>query len=145
MASYVSPILGGLLIGCSSVFMLYLLGRITGISGIFWGAIYPFKIQQYIAEDKQWRWLFVLGLPTGALLAQMIFDIAPESAPSNNTLLTIASGLLVGFGTKLGSGCTSGHGVCGIGRFSQRSIIATVVFMASGIVTVFIVNMMRSL
>ncbi len=141
MDNFMSPIVGGLIIGLSAVLMMYLLGRITGISGILWGAIQPASMEDYVSRDRLWRWLFVLGLPLGALLARVLFDVTPGSVPSSNIPLTIASGLFVGVGVKLGSGCTSGHGVCGISRFSKRSMIATLVFMGSGIATVFIVNL----
>ncbi|MDX8385213.1 MAG: YeeE/YedE family protein [Gallionella sp.] len=143
MPDYINATIGGLIIGLSAVFMMYLLGRITGISGIIWSAIQPTKLSGYLAQDRQWRWLFVLGLPLGALLASVLFNVSPDSGPSPNVLLTIFSGLLVGFGTKLGGGCTSGHGVCGMSRFSKRSIVATLVFMGAGIATVFFVNLVK--
>lgn len=138
--SYINPILGGLIIGLSAVLLMYLLGRIAGISGIFWRAVEPGKLSSYFSEDRLWCWLLVLGLPLGAWLASIFFDIEPSAPASNNPLLIIISGLAVGFGSKLGSGCTSGHGVCGISRFSTRSIIATLIFMGSGIATVFIAS-----
>jgi len=141
MASYMNAIIGGLVIGLSAVLLMYLLGRITGISGILWSAIQPTKLSGYIAQDRQWRWLFVIGLPLGALLASVLFNVRPDTEPSPDLLLTILSGLLVGFGIQMGGGCTSGHGVCGISIFSKRSIIATLVFMGAGIATVFLVNL----
>jgi len=124
---------GGLLIGISATAMLFLLGRITGISGIFAGCLKP-------APDGAWRYLFLLGLILGPFLFHR-FSGAPVPLPSSaGWPLTIAAGLLVGFGTRLGGGCTSGHGVCGIARLSKRSIAGTIVFMAMGVLTVFVMR-----
>jgi len=123
--------LGGLLIGCAAVLLLLVNGRIAGISGILGGALSP------RSEDRSWRMAFLLGLPIGALaVAALRGGLEIQVSTSLPTL--IAAGLLVGFGTRLGGGCTSGHGVCGIGRGSQRSVVATAVFMASGAITVFV-------
>jgi hypothetical protein len=124
------PLAGGILIGVSSLTMLALLGRITGISGIFAGAIQ--------GETGMWRWAFLAGLIAAPLLYH---GIGHQSAPLPSEagwLLTMIAGLLVGFGTRHAGGCTSGHGVCGIGRLSPRSIAATMTFIASGMVTVFV-------
>jgi uncharacterized membrane protein YedE/YeeE len=124
---------GGLLIGFSAIIMLSCIGRITGISGIFANAITG-------ESGSQWRWLFLAGLMTGAFVWHQVSGI-PAPAPSEaGWALTATAGYLVGFGTQLGGGCTSGHGVCGIGRLSKRSITATCIFMASGIVTVFVIR-----
>lgn len=140
MDNYLNPILGGLIIGLSAVLLMYFLGRIAGISGILWKAVEPAKLSEYLSEERRWRWMFVLGLPLGAWLAMVVFRIVPDAPVSSNPILIILAGLLVGFGSRLGNGCTSGHGICGIGRFSKRSIVATLVFMSSGILTVFIVG-----
>jgi uncharacterized membrane protein YedE/YeeE len=133
MLAYTTPLIGGLLIGTSAVALLLFLGRIAGISGIVWGAVSA-------QPDNSWRWLFILGLLLGPLLYHTATGI-PYPAPSPLQWWHAAiGGLLVGFGVKLGSGCTSGHGVCGIGRRSPRSIIATVTFMACGITTVYVVR-----
>jgi uncharacterized membrane protein YedE/YeeE len=122
---------GGFLIGISAIIMLWCLGRITGISGIFAGAITG-------ESGSRWRWLFLAGLVSGAFCWHQVSGI-PAPAPSEaGWPLTIAAGFLVGFGTRLGGGCTSGHGVCGVGRLSKRSITATCLFMASGFATVFV-------
>ena len=121
---------GGVLIGLAAALMLLGLGRIAGISGIAARAV-------GISTGGMGRgaaWLFLLGLPLGAAIVTMLSGAA-EVRFASPVMLGIA-GLLVGFGTRLGSGCTSGHGVCGISRLSQRSIIATCCFMASGIATV---------
>jgi uncharacterized membrane protein YedE/YeeE len=125
--------LGGLLIGGAAVFLLLVNGRVAGISGILGGAL------SRSCDDRSWRIAFLLGLPLGAMGVGALRG-GLELQVSASTLTLVAAGLLVGFGTRLGSGCTSGHGVCGIGRGSRRSLVATIVFMASGIVTVFAVR-----
>jgi uncharacterized protein len=123
-------LLGGVLIGLSA-FLLYLtIGKIAGISGVIKGVLY---------ESKAWRYIYVLGILVGAYICQLyIQDINLRvSYPAN---MTIISGLLVGFGAVYGSGCTSGHGVCGIARLSKRSIVATFIFCIAAILTVTIMQ-----
>jgi hypothetical protein len=123
---------GGALIGLASVLLLVVTGRIAGISGILGGLLSA-------PGDRAWRVAFLLGLPAGAaLVAWLMGGLVQEQSAKGWTL--IAAGLLVGFGTRLGSGCTSGHGVCGLARRSPRSAAATVVFIAAGMLTVFIVR-----
>ena len=128
----VSAIVGGLLIGCAATLFLLLNGRIAGISGIVGGLLAPAR------GDRSWRFAFLAGM----LLAPVIYPVAGGEPPpiqlDASTGIFVIAGLLVGFGTRLGSGCTSGHGVCGIGRGSPRSIAATVLFMAVAILTVFV-------
>jgi uncharacterized membrane protein YedE/YeeE len=132
MHSLLLPLLGGILIGLSSLAMLALLGRISGISGIFAGVI--------TAESGSWRWAFLTGLIGGPLLLYGLTNLsAPQPSESGWPLIIIA-GLLVGFGTRYAGGCTSGHGVCGIGRLSQRSMAATATFMGAGIITVYLMR-----
>lgn len=131
MLSYTTPLLGGLLIGASATAMLLFLGRITGISGIVWGAVSG-------QAENSWRWLFIVGLVLGPLLYHTLSATPYPAASPLQWWHAVIGGLLVGFGVKLGAGCTSGHGVCGIGRLSSRSLIATMTFMATGIVTVYI-------
>ncbi|MCK5898837.1 MAG: YeeE/YedE family protein [Methylococcales bacterium] len=129
-----SAIFGGMLIGLGASLMLLFNGRIMGTSGILSGLMPPKK------GDWLWRVLFVVGMMVGATTFLTVF---PESwSPRSDfpLALLIPAGFLVGFGTRLGNGCTSGHGVCGIARFSIRSISATVTFMLSGAITVFIVR-----
>ena len=129
----VSAIIGGLLIGAAATLTLWTNGRIAGISGILSGAMFP---QQ---QDGLWRLLFIAGLMLGGAtyaLASGGLELVTQASP----LMTAAAGLLVGFGTRLGSGCTSGHGICGIARFSQRSFVATGTFMLAGIITVYVVR-----
>lgn len=124
-------LLGGLLIGLAAVIMLLGLGRIAGVSGMTARAT-------GIADTGAPRGMaaaFVIGLPLGALIASLAVGGVETTFPSSSVQLVLA-GLLVGIGTRLGSGCTSGHGVCGMSRLSRRSIIATATFMASGFATV---------
>jgi len=128
-------LIGGLLIGLAAAIMLLGLGRIAGVSGMAARAT-------GIADSGAPRSLalaFIVGLPLGALLVALATGGVATEFPDTNVTLIIA-GLLVGVGTRLGSGCTSGHGVCGMSRLSRRSITATMVFMASGIATVAIAN-----
>lgn len=124
---------GGALIGLAAAVLLLFNGRIAGISGILGGLL------QQRTSDRSWRLAFIAGLLLAPLLWQG-FALLPEAKTSNSTLLLIAAGLLVGFGSRLGSGCTSGHGVCGISRLSPRSIFATAAFMSAGFITVYLVR-----
>lgn len=124
--------LGGIIIGTAVSMMLLMNGRVTGISGIINGAISPQK------GDTAWRWLFVAGLIVGGLTLRSLNPQVFGEASGKSPLLTIAAGLLVGVGTIMGSGCTSGHGVCGISRFSPRSLVATITFIGAGMFSVFI-------
>jgi len=129
----VRPLLGGVMIGTSATMLLTLNGRIAGISGIVGGMFSR-------EEDRGWRGAFLAGLVLGgvALLLLAPSSMKVEYAPS--LPMAIVAGVLVGFGTQLGNGCTSGHGVCGISRLSLRSILATMVFIATGVLTVFMVK-----
>ena len=123
---------GGMLIGAASAVLLLGKGRVAGISGIVGGLFRPRP------GDVGWRVAFVAGLlAAGSLLGGLDAEGFASSAPRSPTTLVVA-GLLVGFGTRMGQGCTSGHGVCGISRFSARSTAATLTFMAAGFVTVFL-------
>ena len=120
-----SAAVGGMLIGLAATLLMMLTGRIAGISGIFAGLVLPG------ADGKGWRSAFVAGLilaPLAAVLAG--YRMAPPQLPGSWTLV-VGAGLLVGFGTRLAGGCTSGHGVCGVARLSARSLVATAVFMAT--------------
>ena len=125
---------GGVLIGVASVFMLVLIGRIAGISGVLGGLISGGR-----SGDRLWRFAFLLGLVAGAVIYRIFFGTLPLQLQAEGLPLIVA-GLLVGFGTRLGSGCTSGHGVCGIARLSPRSLTATITFMGTGIMTVYIMR-----
>jgi uncharacterized membrane protein YedE/YeeE len=115
-------------IGLASWLLLAALGRIAGISGIAASVLVP------VRSDTGWRWAFVIGLVIGGAATALLLQSPPTASRPAGLLIT--AGLLVGFGSVLGSGCTSGHGVCGIGRRSVRSLVATLVFMGSGMVTV---------
>ena len=123
-----SSLLGGALIGASASALLLLNGRIAGISGIFGGLLVPSR------GEVSWRALFFAGLLAGGLLLALV---APQTlgAPHAPWLAVAVGGLLVGTGTRLASGCTSGHGVCGLSRLSLRSLAATITFMAFGVAT----------
>lgn len=125
-----SAIAGGALIGLASALLLLAEGRIAGISGITAGLLRR--------GDAAWRWLFVGGLVVGAILYHLLGGDLSVVRINASTPLLIVAGLLVGFGTRLGGGCTSGHGVCGISRFSLRSLVATMVFMFTGGLVVFL-------
>lgn len=133
MGDYLTALAGGVLIGLAAILLLAFLGRIAGISGIVWGAVMA-------PAGSAWRWLFLAGLLLGAWFYHAVTAAAlpvPSGLPWWQAAI---AGVLVGFGVKLGSGCTSGHGVCGIGRLSKRSLVATVTFMAAGVVTVFVLR-----
>ena len=134
-ATILPAIAGGLLIGSAAGLLLLLSGRIAGVSGMAAAAL---RI-----ADRGTPWIqasgFVLGLPAGALLVGLALG-RPEITITSSLPLLVAGGLLVGFGTRLGNGCTSGHGVCGLARLSPRSIAATGAFMAAGVATVFVVR-----
>lgn len=126
-----------MLIGLAAALMVVLLGRIAGISGILGGLLQ--KATWGSVRQWGWRAAFVAGMLLAPLLWQMFAPLPAMQMPSNPVLI-ISAGLLVGFGTRLGSGCTSGHGVCGLSRLSIRSLVATLMFMATGVATVFIMR-----
>ena len=128
----VSGLIGGLLIGLSAVLLILLNGKIAGISGIVGGLL------ARNGSEVGWRAVFIVGLLLGAFIYVLATGGAlPVNIQASLPAMVIA-GLLVGFGTRLGSGCTSGHGISGIARFSKRSIVATLMFMATAIITVFV-------
>lgn len=132
----VSPIpalVGGALIGLAAVLLLLANGRVAGISGIVGGVVEG-------ADDMGWRLAFIAGLILGPLLTTLILGTPPAIRIDAPLWSVIVAGLLVGFGTRLGSGCTSGHGVCGLARLSPRSLTATLTFMGVAIVVVFVVR-----
>lgn len=130
----VSGLIGGLLIGLSTVLLILFNGRIAGISGIVGGLL------ARKGSEIGWRAVFVVGLLFGAFVYMLATGGAlPVNIQASLPVMVVA-GLLVGFGTRLGSGCTSGHGVSGIARFSKRSIVATLVFFVTAIITVFLTH-----
>lgn len=126
-------VLGGSLLGLSALLLLWVAGRIAGISGILAGLLAP------SGNDWGWRLHFVLGMMLGAGLA---FAVGWVKMPilTGSTPLLLVAGFLVGVGAKLANGCTSGHGICGMGRLSRRSIFATLTFMGTGFITVFVLR-----
>ncbi|TOL89444.1 YeeE/YedE family protein [Vibrio parahaemolyticus] len=123
---------GGILLGISATILLLVNGKIAGISGIMNGIMSPKK------GDYSWRLLFAVGMIAGGLISVLMLGVAVPSTTNLSLGMVIAAGLLVGIGTRLGNGCTSGHGICGMGRLSKRSIVATCVFMAVAGLTVFV-------
>lgn len=121
------------MIGAAVSLLLLLNGRIAGISGILSGVLKP------IAGDTAWKVAFILGIMIAPSLF-ILFFFSPEVTITTSTPIIILAGLLVGFGTRMGSGCTSGHGICGMARFSRRSIVAVVTFMVVAFATVALIN-----
>ena len=128
---WIRALQGGALIGLSASLMLAFNGRVTGISGIVGGLLIP------KAGDVSWRALFVVGLLLGGVLAMGVSPASFSRGVAAPGVVALA-GLLVGFGTRVGNGCTSGHGVCGISRLSPRSLAATITFISAGAVTVLV-------
>jgi uncharacterized protein len=126
----ISAAIGGALIGLAAVLLMLLNGRIAGVTGVFAGLIDP------TSSDRAWRATFIAGLIAAPLSAALLSITIPVPHMPTSLVVVAAGGLLVGFGTRLSNGCTSGHGVCGIARLSPRSITATIVFMAAAIAVV---------
>ena len=130
----IQSLIGGTLLGLGAALLLLLNGRVAGISGIFSGLLLPAR------GEFAWRALFIAGLMCGGLL---VGSLRPElfgnSLPRSNVAV-VAAGILVGFGSRLANGCTSGHGLCGVSRRSRRSLAATMTFMATGIATAFLIR-----
>ena len=125
----VSSLAGGALIGAAATLLLWLDGRIAGISGIVGGLL------RRRPGDMAWRVAFVVGLLGGGLVLRLVAPATVAFALQRSTATLIIAGLLVGYGTQLGNGCTSGHGVCGLSRGSRRSLAATITFMTTGVLT----------
>jgi len=140
MSAYYAPLIGGIMIGLGAAMLLLLNGRIAGISGILGGLLgKAFARQAESRSDAGWRIAFLAGLVAAPLLYGAF--TAPPAAQVDASVGTLAvAGLLVGLGTRYASGCTSGHGVCGLSRFSPRSLVATVTFMGAGFATVAVVR-----
>ena len=134
LQSYGLSLAGGALIGLAASLVLLTHGRIAGISGLFGGLFLPGY------DARSFRLCFIAGLAGAGVLLSIVHPAAFTSTGLPPLAMIGAAGLLVGFGTRLGGGCTSGHGVCGLCRFSARSAVATLTFMATGMITVFVVN-----
>lgn len=130
----VSAFLGGALIGLSITLLLLLNGRMAGISGIMNGLF------SFPKKEEVWRGLFLLGLVISVVVFQIVTHHSLSIRQDYPWVLIIVGGFLVGMGTRMGNGCTSGHGICGIANFSIRSIVATITFMLSGMVTVYVIK-----
>lgn len=130
-------LLGGVLIGAAAAMFVLLNGRIAGISGVIGGLFGKLRWPQ--RDDAAWRLAFVLGLLAAPALLGLVYTL-PTPRIAASTAGLIVAGLLVGFSTRLGSGCTSGHGVCGLARLSPRSLVATMLFMGAGFATVFVLR-----
>lgn len=130
----IPALLGGALIGLSASLLLFSHGKVAGISGLYGGLF------RRATADRAMRFWFIAGLLAAGAVVRVVYPAALASSWSATLPLVLVAGLLVGFGTQLGGGCTSGHGVCGISRVSSRSLIATATFMVTGFVTVFIVR-----
>lgn len=128
-----SALAGGMMLGGAALLLLWVEGRIAGISGLLAGLLSPRR------GDVQWRLLFLGGLIAGAALA-FVLGLSPLPLLEASPAALLVAGLLVGLGAKLGNGCTSGHGICGMGRLSLRSLVATLTFMAGGFITVFLIR-----
>lgn len=128
------PLAGGVVIGLSATVLLWLNGRVAGVSGILNGVLFP------RANDVAWRWVFLVSMAVAAGLYLSFANNAPPVRSDFPRALLVLAGVLVGFGTRMGNGCTSGHGVCGIGRLSLRSIAAVLTFMGTGILTTFLMR-----
>jgi uncharacterized membrane protein YedE/YeeE len=128
----IPSLFGGILLGVATTLYVLLHGRILGISGIVAGLLPPKE------GDRDWRIALILGLISAPFWAALIFGIRPIVVIDTNWFLILVSGLLVGFGTQYSSGCTSGHGICGLSRLSLRSLVATLLFMGAGFLTVFV-------
>jgi uncharacterized membrane protein YedE/YeeE len=128
-----TALIGGVILGASALFLFWLNGNVAGISDIV------SRTMQRPQSDGLWRWMFILGLILGPVMTRFVGLGLPEQIDVSWPLIIVA-GLLVGVGSKLGSGCTSGHGICGIGRASPRSIAATLVFMLTALVVVSVVR-----
>ena len=123
-----------MILGIAAALYVLLHGRILGISGIISGLLHP-KL-----DDSAWRFSLVLGLVSAPFLAALFFGIFPIVEIDSSWLAIVIAGLLVGFGAQYGSGCTSGHGICGLSRLSPRSLVATLTFMGAGFMMVFVIR-----
>lgn len=132
-SQYVEALIGGILIGIATSLFLWLNGRIAGNSGIL--------AQAFHFKEGYWRLFYLLGLISGAWIFQFFFPGKVHLLYNPSWIAVILAGLLVGYGTRLGGGCTSGHGICGISRLSLRSIVATIIFMSVGFLTVYLIRL----
>lgn len=128
MTTTLYAVLGGFIIGIAAILLLAFNGRLVGVSGILYAGLTD-------KGNRTWRLLFILGLLLGGVLAHQLLDIPIPILAQSNILIIITAGLLVGLGVRIGSGCTSGHGICGLSRLSIRSLVATLTFMLTAVIT----------
>lgn len=133
-AAWLSALAGGVLIGLAATLLLWLTGRVAGVSGILGGVLVPGD------GERAWRWAFLAGLVGVGGIAIHLLPAMATPRDGFPPLMLVAAGLLVGFGASLGNGCTSGHGVCGLGRLSPRSLVAVAIFMATAVATTWVVR-----
>jgi uncharacterized protein len=132
----VQGLIGGIIVGLAATMLLWFNGRIAGISGIFNGMI---TIRR--KGDVLWRFLFIIGMVAGGLFHQFLILDEPSYQPLNSPIwVLLLGGVIVGYGTSMGSGCASGHGVCGLGRLSKRSLVAVLTFLSTGILTTYFIE-----
>ena len=129
-----TSLVGGIIIGIAALILLFCVRKIAGVSGII-GGLFPI-----VRRDAAWRLTFLVGLILGGTVLSQVYPKSIELELTYSTLALVLAGLLVGFGSRLGGGCTSGHGICGLGRLSSRSMIAVLTFMTTGIITAVIVG-----
>jgi len=129
-----TSLVGGIIIGIAALILLFCVRKIAGVSGII-GGLFPI-----VRRDAAWRVTFLAGLILGGTVLSQVYPKSIELELTYSTLALTLAGLLVGFGSRLGGGCTSGHGICGLGRLSSRSMIAVLTFMTTGIITAVIVG-----
>ena len=129
-----TSLVGGIIIGIAALILLFFVRKIAGVSGII-GGLFPI-----VRRDTAWRLTFLVGLILGGTVLSQVYPKSIELELTYSTLALVLAGLLVGFGSRLGGGCTSGHGICGLGRLSSRSMIAVLTFMTTGIITAVIVG-----
>lgn len=134
MSEFITPFYGGVLIGAAALLMLLANGRILGVSGIVGG------ILNSSTRNQSWRFYFVVGLLAGGVLESFGNPSVFAFTISRSWVAIVVAGLLVGYGARLGNGCTSGHGICGVSRLSRRSTLATILFIATGAAVVFVIN-----
>mgnify|MGYP003574281663 FL=1 len=132
--NWMAALAGGILTGLGATLLLWLNGRIAGVSGVLNGAVNP------AAPDKGWRWMFLLGVVGGGLIYELGFASTPTPVYALLPVAMILGGFLIGYGARMGNGCTSGHGVCGLGRLSPRSFAAVATFMTAAIATVYVIR-----
>ncbi len=134
MHDYLAALIGGTMIGCAAVLLMAAHGQIMGVSGIVKNLLPP------ISSDWHWRAFFIAGILLAPLVTLFVNGEFPDVSITNNPIVLLVAGLIVGVGTVIGNGCTSGHGVCGLSRASIRSVAATCIFIFSAMVTVYFVR-----